>query len=87
MPSPALQEKITRALSVDIGVPLRVGDVFSPNGTYPNPSGCATFGCAGCYPEEAYDRHGNLLPAFEHQMPGDWTLAPSGQDIVTKFGE
>lgn len=76
-PSQTLQEKIVRALSSDIGIPLRVRDVFSPDGTYPVRSGCRTFGCEGCFPEEAYDRHGNLLPHFEEQQPGDWTLAPA----------
>lgn len=86
-PSPALQEKIARALSDDLGVTLQVRDVFSPDNTYPDCSGCRTFGCEGCYPEEAYDRHGNLLPAYDHQLPGDWTLAPAEpKAVVTRPG-
>lgn len=74
-PSLKLAQTVAAALSVDLGVPLPLDELFSPDGSYPTPSGCAAFGCPGCFPEEAYDRKGNLLPAFRDQKPGDWTMA------------
>jgi DNA-binding XRE family transcriptional regulator len=76
-PSFALVQAVTRALERDLGRRLDPRELFSPDGTYPTRSGCAAFGCvSGCFPEEAYDRHGNLRPAFQNLRPGDWSLAP-----------
>jgi transcriptional regulator with XRE-family HTH domain len=76
-PSFALVERITRALEKALGRPLDPRDLFSPDGTYPTPSGCALCGCEGCMPEQAYDRWGRLRPAFQNQSPGDWTHYPA----------
>lgn len=76
-PSFALVERITRALEKALGRPLDPRELFSPDGTYPTPSGCSLCGCGGCMPEDAYDRWGRLRPAFQNQKPGDWTRFPA----------
>jgi transcriptional regulator with XRE-family HTH domain len=75
LPSVAMAQRVTRALSEKLGRPLAVEEVFSADGTYPEPSGCRLMGCSGCYPEGAHDRRGNLRPAFRNQRPGDWSLS------------
>ena len=55
-PSYRLARGVTSALEKFLGRPLDMRDVFSTDGTYPTPSGCALCRCAGCLPEEAYDR-------------------------------
>lgn len=76
-PTLPLALKIVTALEESLGVPLDSRDVFSPDGTYPTRSGCKVAGCKGCMPEAAYDRHGNLRPAYYTARPGDWTLEPA----------
>lgn len=75
-PTLPLALKIVTALEEALKVPLDMRDVFSPDGTYPTRSGCQVAGCRGCMPEAAYDRSGNLRPAYRDQRAGDWTLAP-----------
>jgi transcriptional regulator with XRE-family HTH domain len=77
-PSFALAQAVADALAADLGQPLPPREVFSSDGTYPTRSGCVVSGCEGCFPDEAYDRHGNLRPIFWYQRPGDWSLAPAG---------
>jgi len=74
-PSYDLVQRVTAVLETALGRPLNPREVFSPDGTYPTASGCRLCGCAGCMPEEAYDRWGRLRPEFKQQQPGDWTLA------------
>jgi len=83
-PSLFLAQAVTDALSKDLRYPLDVRELFSPDGTYPTPSGCELCGCDGCFPEEAYDGHGNLRPAFRHQRPGDWSLSPQSDSSLIR---
>jgi DNA-binding XRE family transcriptional regulator len=74
-PSYELAYRVTAALEAALSRPLDLRDVFSRDGRWREPSGCTLCGCAGCMPEAAYDRHGNLKAAFRHMRPGDWSLA------------
>ena len=74
-PSYHLARAVTAALERQIGYPLDMRDVFTTDGTYPTPSGCALCRCRGCLPEEAYDAEGDLRPEWRGQRPGDWSLA------------
>lgn len=76
-PTAALVRKVTEALSFALDCPLSPCDLFSPDGTYPTPSGCLLCNCPGCLPEHAFDRFGSRRPAYLSMQPGDWTLAPS----------
>jgi len=76
-PSLSLAQKIAAAVSADLGLTVCTRELFSPDGSYPTPSGCALCGCAGCLPEEAYDARGGLRDAYRDANPGDWSLAPS----------
>jgi len=49
--------------------------VFSTDGTYLTPSGCALCRCHGCLPDVAWDEEGCLKPGWEGARPGDWSLA------------
>ena len=75
-PSYRLARGVTSALEKFLGRPLDMRDVFSTDGTYPTPSGCALCRCAGCLPEEAYDRDANLRPEWQGRRPGDWSFSP-----------
>ena len=81
-PSFALVEAVTAALEKSLGKPLDPRELFSPDGTYPTASGCALCGCAGCFPEDAYDGRGNLKPAFRNLRPGDWSLSPQHTSVA-----
>jgi transcriptional regulator with XRE-family HTH domain len=74
-PSYHLVQAVTAALETALKRPLDPREVFSLDGAYPTSSACALCGCHGCIPEEAYDRHGNLKPAFRNMKPGDWSLS------------
>ena len=74
-PSFLLAARIAEALAADLGCPIQARDVFSPDGTFAEPSGCRLCGCKGCLPEEAFDRHGNRTAAFRGQKPGEWSLS------------
>lgn len=76
-PLPPLMRKVTEALGLALGRPLPVRELFSPDGTYPTPSGCALCNCPGCLPEYAFDRFCERRPAYAAMRPGDWTLAPA----------
>lgn len=78
-PSFALVQRITAALERALQRPLDPRELFSPDGTYPTPSGCALCGCQGCMPEEAFERGGQRKPAFRTMQPGDWSLSPPAQ--------
>lgn len=74
-PSHRLARAVADALGRLLGRPLDMREVFSADGTYPTPSGCALCGCGGCLPDEAYDAEGSLRPEWRGQRPGDWSLA------------
>jgi DNA-binding XRE family transcriptional regulator len=74
-PSVRVVRAVQAALEERLGRPLPLAELFSPDGAYPTPSGCTLCGCEGCFPDEAYDRHGNLRPAFRHLRPGEWSVA------------
>lgn len=78
-PSLPLAQRIAAVLSDDLGVCVGVGDLFSPDGTYPTRSACRLCGCDGCFPPWAHDARGRLRPEFRGQKPGDWTLAPASR--------
>lgn len=75
-PSYRLVQAVTDALSKALGRLLDPRDLFSPDGTYPEPSGCALCGCSGCLPEEAFDHRGRIKPEYRSMRPGDWSRAP-----------
>lgn len=76
-PSHRLARAITEALCEDLGVALLPEELFSVDGTYPTPSVCFLCRrCQGCFPDEAFDPQGNLLPAFWLEEPGDWCSFP-----------
>lgn len=75
-PSHALVQSITDALSTHVGKPLSPRDLFSPDGRYPERSGCLLSGCRGCFPEAAFDGHGRRRVEWQNARPGEWSLAP-----------
>ncbi len=76
-PSYRLARGVTTALEKMLGRPLDMRDVFSTDGTYLTPSGCALCRCGGCLPDRAYDPGGDLRPEWRGQRPGDWSLTPA----------
>ena len=67
-------ETIAWAISKQSGVKLSPRDLFTRDGTYPNPSACKLMGCKGCYPPEAWDEGTDRLrPEWRHQKPGEWS--------------
>ena len=76
-PSYRLARGVTDALERMLRKPLDMREVFSTDGTYLTPSGCALCQCGGCLPDRAYDPEGNLRPEWQGQHPGDWSVAPS----------
>ncbi len=75
-PSHALVQSITDTLSTHLGRPLLPRDLFSPDGRYPERSGCLLSGCRGCFPEAAFDGNGRRRVEWLNARPGDWSLAP-----------
>ena len=75
-PSYRLARGVTTALEKLLGRPLDMREVFSTDGTYLTPSGCALCRCGGCLPDRAYDGEGDLRPEWRGQRPGDWSLTP-----------
>ncbi len=74
-PSYRLARSVTSVLERMLGRPLDMRDVFSTDGTYLTPSGCALCGCGGCLPEAAWGEDGTLKPAWRDARPGDWSQA------------
>ena len=80
-PSYRLARGVTDALERFLGRPLDMRDVFSTDGTYLTPSGCALCRCGGCLPEAAWGDDGTLKPEWKDARPGDWSLArPANPD-------
>ena len=78
-PSYRLARAVTDALERRLGRPLDIRDVFSTDGTYPTPSGCALCRCGGCLPEAAWGDDGVLKPEWKGARPGDWSLARTAE--------
>ncbi len=74
-PSYRLARGVTDVLERMLGKPLDMREVFSTDGTYLTPSGCALCRCHGCLPDVAWDEDGCLKPGWEDARPGDWSLA------------
>ena len=74
-PSYRLARGVTDVLERMLGKPLDMREVFSTDGTYLTPSGCALCRCHGCLPDGAWDEDGHLKPGWEDARPGDWSLA------------
>ena len=74
-PSYRLARGVTDALERFLGRPLDMRDVFSTDGTYLTPSGCALCRCGGCLPEAAWGEDGTLKPEWKDARPGDWSMA------------
>ncbi len=74
--SHALVQAVTDALAAGLKKPLAPRDVFSPDGCYPERSGCRLCSCGGCLPESAFDGHGRRRVEWLNARPGDWSLAP-----------
>ena len=85
-PSYRLARGVTTALERFLGRPLDMRDVFSTDGTYLNPSGCALCGCGGCLPEEAWNENGTLKPEWRDARPGDWSRARPSEPPVYSGG-
>ena len=80
-PSYRLARGVTDALERFLGRPLDMRDVFSTDGTYLTPSGCALCRCGGCLPEAAWGDDGTLKPEWKDARPGGWSLArPANPD-------
>lgn len=77
-PSYRLARGVTDVLERMLGKPLDMREVFSTDGTYLTPSGCALCRCHGCLPDMAWDEDGCLKPGWEDARPGDWSLARAG---------
>lgn len=77
-PSYRLARSVTDVLERMLGKPLDMREVFSTDGTYLTPSGCALCRCRGCLPDRAWDEDGRLKPGWEDARPGDWSLARAG---------
>lgn len=73
-PSYRLARGVTDALEKMLGRPLDMREVFSTNGTYLTPSGCALCLCRGCLPERAWNEDGTLKPEWKGARPGDWSM-------------
>ncbi len=73
--SHALVQAVTDALSTGLKKPLAPRDLFSPDGCYPERSGCRLCSCGGCLPESAFDVHGRRRVEWLNASPGDWSLA------------
>ena len=83
VPSAALANDVTAALSRRLGTDLDRRDVFSPDGAYPTPSGCSLCSCHGCLPPDAWGADDVLRPEWRGQRPGDWSLArPMAQETT-----
>ena len=78
-PSYRLARAVTDALEKRLGRPLDIRDVFSTDGTYPTPSGCALCRCGGCLPEAAWGDDGVLKREWKGARPGDWSLARTAE--------
>ena len=74
-PSYRLARGVTDVLERRLGKPLDMREVFSTDGTYLTPSGCALCRCHGCLPDGAWDEDGHLKPGWEDASPGEWSLA------------
>lgn len=81
-PSYRLARAVTDALERKLGQPLDIRDVFTLDGTYPTPSGCALCGCQGCLPEDAWGEDDALKPEWRDARPGDWSLARPPRDAA-----
>ena len=77
-PSYRLARGVTDVLERMLGKPLDMREVFSTDGTYLTPSGCALCRCHGCLPDRAWDQDGSLKPGWEDARPGEWSLARAG---------
>lgn len=77
-PSYRLARGVTDVLERMLGKPLDMREVFSTDGTYLTPSGCALCRCHGCLPDVAWEDEGRLKPGWEDARPGDWSLARTG---------
>jgi transcriptional regulator with XRE-family HTH domain len=76
-PSYALARAVTEAVGRRLGKPVDIRELFSTDGTFPTPCVChLTRDCTGCFPPEAYDSAGNLLPQYHGLQPGDWCRYP-----------
>ena len=81
-PSYRLARSVTDALQRFLGRPLDMRDVFSTDGTYLTPSGCALCLCSGCVPEAAWSEDGTLKPEWKEARPGDWSVARPADALV-----
>lgn len=78
-PSYRLARAVTDALEKRMGRPLDIREVFSTDGRYPTPSGCALCQCHGCLPAEAWGTDNALKAEWQDARPGDWSMArPAG---------
>jgi len=81
-PSYRLARAVTDALEKRLGQPLDIRDVFTTDGTYPTPSGCALCRCKGCLPEEAWGEDNVLKSEWRDARPGDWSIARPADVLV-----
>ena len=86
-PSYRLARGVTDVLERMLGKPLDMREVFSTDGTYLTPSGCALCRCHGCLPDAAWGEDGCLKPSWEDARPGDWSLAPASSPEAVREEE
>ena len=75
-PSYPVMAGVVEALSRRLDRALELGEVFSPDGTFPTRSVCDLCGCGGCLPAQAYDSQDDTLrPEYSQVRSGRWELA------------
>lgn len=72
-PSAYLVNRVTNALSKELGFQLDTQEVVAEDGKYPTASACELCGCRGCLPPEAYDSEDRLKPEYRNVKPGSWS--------------
>ncbi|MBS1703674.1 MAG: helix-turn-helix transcriptional regulator [Armatimonadetes bacterium] len=75
-PSATSVRLITDAIRRETKLPIEPWDIFAEDGRFNTKFVCDLFPeCRGCMPEVAYDRFGNLTPAFIGIQAGKWVCA------------
>lgn len=73
-PSFAVMATITKALEQQLNKTIDPREIVSLDESFPTASTCELCGCRGCLPDEAYDEHDRLRPAYRGIQPGQWTI-------------
>lgn len=80
-PTARVAHAVQRALEQHHGFALPFEEIFSLTGSYPTAWGCQLCQCRGCLPQAAYGPDDRLLPEYEGQKPGEWSLATPARSV------